>query len=140
MWTVDSIYQCFGRELVGVDSRVIALHFVVHISYMASNIPGNGHKPVRRSRSDSQDASSQDSQDNRSWLESRSPQPGSLDSGLRQDPFDADPSEQGYDFEFCDEDAIKKFECPICLLTCRDPLQTECGHHFCRACITKWCR
>ena len=30
---------------------------------------------------------------------------------------------------------LKRHECPICLLAMRDPVQTECGHLFCRGCL-----
>ncbi len=128
MWIVDGHFQCLAREFGVVESTVIVFYLVAHISNMASKTPGNGHTPARRSRSlqstqDTQEASS-----------------ASKDSGSWQDLSDPDGSEQGYDMEFCDEEVIKRFECPICLLTCRDPWQTPCGHLFCRACITKWCR
>ena len=29
------------------------------------------------------------------------------------------------------------FECPVCLLVMMTPAQTECGHRFCRRCITQ---
>ena len=29
----------------------------------------------------------------------------------------------------------KDLECPICLCALRDPVQTECGHLFCRGCF-----
>ncbi|XP_075693160.1 TNF receptor-associated factor 6 [Rhinoderma darwinii] len=43
---------------------------------------------------------------------------------------------QGYDVEF-DPPLENKYECPICLMALREPLQTPCGHRFCRACIIK---
>ncbi len=30
---------------------------------------------------------------------------------------------------------LKRHECPICLFAMRDPVQTECGHLFCRDCL-----
>nr|ABN04154.1 tumor necrosis factor receptor-associated factor 6 [Branchiostoma belcheri] len=30
-----------------------------------------------------------------------------------------------------------KYECPICLMGLREPVQTNCGHRFCRYCILK---
>ncbi|XP_018412970.1 PREDICTED: TNF receptor-associated factor 6 [Nanorana parkeri] len=43
---------------------------------------------------------------------------------------------QGYDVEF-DPQLESKYECPICLMALREPLQTPCGHRFCKACILK---
>lgn len=47
-----------------------------------------------------------------------------------------DVLEQGYDEHF-DPPAPDAYECPICLLVLRKPMQTECGHRFCRGCILK---
>lgn len=33
-----------------------------------------------------------------------------------------------------------KYDCPICLYVLRDPMQTKCGHRFCKKCIEKWIR
>ena len=41
---------------------------------------------------------------------------------------------EGYDEDF-DPPLEKKYECPICLLGLREPVQTNCGHRFCIACI-----
>ena len=30
---------------------------------------------------------------------------------------------------------LKRHECPICLCAMRDPVQTECGHLFCKGCL-----
>ena len=43
---------------------------------------------------------------------------------------------QGFDEEF-DPPAPDVYECPICLLVLRMPMQTECGHRFCKGCILK---
>eukprot|EP00731_Ephydatia_muelleri_P038736 Em0885g1a len=40
----------------------------------------------------------------------------------------------GYDQRFV-HPLLKRHECPICLLAMRDPVQTECGHLFCRECL-----
>jgi len=41
---------------------------------------------------------------------------------------------EGYDENF-DPPLESKYECPICLLGLREPVQTSCGHRFCRECI-----
>nr|ALA55871.1 TNF receptor-associated factor 6 protein [Cyclina sinensis] len=48
-------------------------------------------------------------------------------------------NEEGWDLVFVPHRS-EKFDCPICLLVLREPMQTECGHRFCRACILKWLR
>ncbi len=44
--------------------------------------------------------------------------------------------EEGYDYTF-EPPLESKYECPICLMCLREPVQTECGHRFCRNCITR---
>ena len=44
------------------------------------------------------------------------------------------PGHSGYDKMFL-YPLLKRHECPICLLAMRDPVQTECGHLFCRGCL-----
>ena len=42
----------------------------------------------------------------------------------------------GYDAEF--EPALDpKYICPVCLAALRSPLQTKCGHRFCKMCMQK---
>ncbi|XP_045176492.2 TNF receptor-associated factor 6-like [Mercenaria mercenaria] len=48
-------------------------------------------------------------------------------------------NEEGWDLVFVPHRS-EKYDCPICLLVLREPMQTECGHRFCRACILKWLR
>ncbi|XP_060566539.1 TNF receptor-associated factor 6-like [Ruditapes philippinarum] len=48
-------------------------------------------------------------------------------------------NEEGWDLVFVPQRS-EKYDCPICLLVLREPMQTECGHRFCRACILKWLR
>ncbi|XP_068674158.1 TNF receptor-associated factor 6-like [Montipora foliosa] len=43
---------------------------------------------------------------------------------------------EGYD-EYFDPPLESKYECPICLLGLREPVQTTCGHRFCRGCILR---
>ncbi|GAB6029987.1 TNF receptor-associated factor 6 [Chamberlinius hualienensis] len=47
------------------------------------------------------------------------------------------PAIQGYDYEFVPP-LDGKYECAICLMCQKDPIQTTCGHRFCRACILTW--
>ncbi|KAL9959365.1 hypothetical protein ACROYT_G032681 [Oculina patagonica] len=42
----------------------------------------------------------------------------------------------GYDFEFVDELPPCQ-TCPICFLAMRNPVQTSCGHRFCKTCLLK---
>uniref|UniRef100_T1JE02 Uncharacterized protein n=1 Tax=Strigamia maritima TaxID=126957 RepID=T1JE02_STRMM len=46
---------------------------------------------------------------------------------------------QGYDFDFVNG-LESKYECPICLNCQREPMQTICGHRFCKPCILTWLR
>nr|XP_053628633.1 TNF receptor-associated factor 6-A-like [Cherax quadricarinatus] len=42
--------------------------------------------------------------------------------------------QEGYDYEFVPP-LDSKYECAICLLGLRSPVQTTCGHRFCKECI-----
>ena len=43
----------------------------------------------------------------------------------------------GYDYEFSSPLPLE-YECPICHLAFRDPVQLEeCGHRFCQSCLTE---
>ena len=42
----------------------------------------------------------------------------------------------GYEYEFVDEVSPNQ-KCPVCLLPMKDPVQTsDCGHRFCRVCLS----
>ncbi|XP_078667690.1 TNF receptor-associated factor 6-like isoform X2 [Branchiostoma floridae x Branchiostoma belcheri] len=43
---------------------------------------------------------------------------------------------EGWDVHW-DPPLEPKYECPICLMGLREPVQTNCGHRFCRYCILK---
>ena len=45
----------------------------------------------------------------------------------------------GYDDEFI-EPVNGGLQCGICLLPMKDPMITNCGHHFCRGCIEEHLR
>ena len=47
-----------------------------------------------------------------------------------------EPRSEGYD-EYFDPPLESKYECPICLLGLREPVQASCGHRFCRGCILR---
>ena len=40
----------------------------------------------------------------------------------------------GYEVKFVNV-LLKRHECPICLFAMRTPVQTECGHLFCKECL-----
>ena len=42
----------------------------------------------------------------------------------------------GYTEEFV-EPLHPRYECPICFLVLREPLQLPCGHRFCEICFSK---
>ena len=45
-----------------------------------------------------------------------------------------EPRVVGYD-ELFDPPVQADYECPICMMCLRDPIQTACGHRFCNSCI-----
>ena len=42
--------------------------------------------------------------------------------------------------ELFDPPVQRDYECPICLMCLRDPVQTACGHRFCKSCIQRHMR
>ena len=42
----------------------------------------------------------------------------------------------GYVEDFVEE-LHSRYECPICCLVLREPLQLQCGHRFCQTCFEK---
>ena len=53
-------------------------------------------------------------------------------------PNNAGSSERidGFD-EIFDPTVSTDYECPVCMLVLRNPVQTQCGHRFCAACIKR---
>lgn len=41
---------------------------------------------------------------------------------------------KGYAVTLIDESS-GKYECPICYCALKDPVQTRCGHRFCKDCL-----
>ena len=64
-------------------------------------------------------------------------EPSSESSPLRIElpPYD-EPKSEGYD-DYFDPPLERQYECPICLLGLREPVQTSCGHRFCKECILR---
>ena len=59
-------------------------------------------------------------------------------SGTEARPNNAENVERidGYD-EIFDPPVSTDYECPVCMLVLRNPVQTQCGHRFCAACIKR---
>ncbi|XP_071501655.1 TNF receptor-associated factor 6-like [Diadema antillarum] len=64
--------------------------------------------------------------------------PATGGSGLRGGAAGAVDSmgQSGYEARF-KTPLDQKYLCPVCLAALRDPMQTKCGHRFCRACLTR---
>ena len=62
--------------------------------------------------------------------------PGTVSFVGRSEPYSGELRSEGYD-EYFDPPLESKYECPICLLGLREPVQTTCGHRFCRGCILR---
>ena len=72
-----------------------------------------------------------------SLLRESSFEPSTLSLFARSDFSSYDePRSEGYD-EYFDPPLESKYECPICLLGLREPVQTSCGHRFCKGCILR---
>ncbi|XP_074605798.1 TNF receptor-associated factor 6-like isoform X1 [Acropora palmata] len=76
-------------------------------------------------------------EDSHPWFGGTSTNPVSL-FGRNEPPsrFPDNLRPEGYD-EYFDPPLEIKYECPICLLGLREPVQTICGHRFCRGCILR---
>ncbi|XP_015777902.1 PREDICTED: TNF receptor-associated factor 6-like isoform X5 [Acropora digitifera] len=76
-------------------------------------------------------------EDSHPWFGGTSTNPVSL-FGRNEPPsrFPENLRPEGYD-EYFDPPLENKYECPICLLGLREPVQTICGHRFCRGCILR---
>ena len=61
---------------------------------------------------------------------------GQVTSGELRFSSHDEPRSEGYD-EYFDPPLESKYECPICLLGLREPVQTTCGHRFCKGCIVR---
>ena len=53
-----------------------------------------------------------------------------------EEEFEGEPRIGGHDFVFVDELSPGQ-TCSICLLAMRSPVQTVCGHRFCKGCLLK---
>ena len=54
-------------------------------------------------------------------------------------PVNIGPGIDGYD-ELFDSAVEADYECPICMMCLRDPVQTACGHRFCKSCLQRHMR
>ncbi|XP_068674252.1 TNF receptor-associated factor 6-like [Montipora foliosa] len=67
-------------------------------------------------------------------------EPSAVSFTGRSEPLEPSTSgelrSEGYD-EYFEPPLESKYECPICLLGLREPVQTTCGHRFCRGCILR---
>ena len=56
---------------------------------------------------------------------------------MAEAPKNQPPS--GYDEDFVNE-VEDDFQCLICYLPLKEPIQTRCGHRFCKECLEEHCR
>ena len=53
-------------------------------------------------------------------------------------PNNAGSVERIYGFDEIFDPAVSTdYECPVCMVAMRNPVQTQCGHRFCAACIKR---
>ena len=43
----------------------------------------------------------------------------------------------GYEEDFVEE-VEEDFQCPICHLPLKEPVQTRCGHRYCKECLDEY--
>ena len=48
----------------------------------------------------------------------------------------SDEETGGFTYEFL-EPVNKRYECPICVHTLKEPVQLPCGHRLCESCFTQ---
>lgn len=73
--------------------------------------------------------------------QSRTPRQSQPTPRVPSHPSDVTPAaspQHGYDASFLPE-LDKKYACPVCLVALRNPVQTKCGHRFCKACLHQSC-
>ena len=65
--------------------------------------------------------------------------PSSVSLETNDLPLSNEIMSAGYD-EYFDPPLESKYECSICRLGLREPVQSSCGHRFCRGCIVRFIR
>nr|UCK81548.1 TNF receptor-associated factor 6-like protein [Arenicola marina] len=74
--------------------------------------------------------------------ESRPPRVGPATQSIPDSGFSGDSAKylEGYDPSLFLSPVEEKFNCPICMMVLREPVQTTCGHRYCGDCMTHWLR